>query len=62
MFFTFIKMTIYFLILRFLVFDVYSLYLSSKGHYCANLYNAGSSDPCVISYSAYNLKAAANQS
>jgi hypothetical protein len=61
MYFTFIKMTIYFLLLRFFLFDLYTLYLSSFGQYCSNLYQAGSKDPCVLSISAYNLKAASNQ-
>ena len=62
MYFTFIKMTIFFLLLRFFVFDLYTLYISSFGQYCANLYQAKSKDPCLLAFSAYNLKAAANQS
>lgn len=35
MYFTFIKMAIIYLILRFIVFDLYNILMSSKGGYCA---------------------------
>lgn len=34
MYFTFIKMAIFYLIIRFLVFDVYTILVSSNGNYC----------------------------
>ena len=61
MYFVFIKMMIAFLILRFLIFDIYTLMVSVTGSYCANLLASGSSKYCVIVMSAYNLKAAKDQ-
>lgn len=61
MYFVFIKMMIAFLILRFLIFDIYTMVVSINGNYCANLFSSGSSKFCVIVMSAYNLKAAKDQ-
>jgi hypothetical protein len=61
MYFLFIKMSIGFLLLRLLIFDIYSLYASTLGKYCEQLIAQGSTDLCVVTTSIYNLKAAENQ-
>ena len=61
MYFTFIKMAIIFLAFRFLIVDIYTAFISFYGNFCSNLLNAGGKHLCVITVSAYNLKAASNQ-
>ena len=62
MYFTFIKMAIVFLILRFL-FDLYIIiFASSSGKFCSNISTSYSYQPCAIQISAYNFKSASNQS
>ena len=62
MYFAFVKMVIIFLLFRLLIFDMYTTSLSVSGNYCSNLYAAHAKHLCSISFSAYNLKAASNQS
>ncbi len=59
MYFTFIKMAIFYLIIRFLVFDVYTILVSSNGNYCEG--KAVTAEPCAYTVSGFNLKANENQ-
>ncbi len=59
MYFTFIKMAIIYLILRFLVFDLFNIMKSIDGGYCAEV--SSSDDPCAYFRSGYNLKSAKDQ-
>ena len=60
LYFIFIKMVIFFLILKFLIVDAYTLYSSLHGNYCAN-YHTSTGKICAYTMSGYNLKAAADQ-
>jgi hypothetical protein len=62
MYFCFIKMVIVFLLLRFLVFDIYNIIVSNYGSYCSNYQLTHTTQQCVTVMSGYNLKAAADQS
>ena len=62
MYFTFIKMVIAYLTIRFLIFDIYNILASMNGEYCSNLMASGSQDLCDRTISGYNLKSAANTS
>ena len=59
MYFTFIKMATVYLLIRFLVFDIYNILASKDGHYCASL--IGSKEACAYTISGYNLKSAQDQ-
>lgn len=59
MYFTFIKMAIIYLILRFLVFDLFNIMKSIDGGYCAEV--SSSDEPCAYFRSGYNLKSAKDQ-
>jgi hypothetical protein len=61
LYFIFIKMVICFLLLRLVVFDAYSLYVSSRGQYCAMREAARAKPFCVWTLSGYNLKSAYDQ-
>lgn len=52
MYFTFIKMAIYYLIIRFLVFDVYNIMVSKAGKFCSQ----ATTEPCMFPISGFNLK------
>lgn len=56
LYFSFIKRIIGYFVLRFLVFDLYNLYISMYGDYCSNILKSSSTDLCTITYSGYNLK------
>jgi hypothetical protein len=55
-------MVIFYLMLRFLVFDAYNLYSSSYGQYCPELAAERVQNQCIYSLSGFNLKSSANQS
>lgn len=56
LYFSFIKTVTWYLLIRFIVFDLYNMYLSMYGNYCSSLNKAQSSDLCSITLSGYNLK------
>lgn len=56
LYFSFIKMVTWYMLIRFIVFDLYNLYLSVFGEYCAKLNRSHSTDLCSITSSGYNLK------
>ena len=56
LYFILVRVIIFYLILKFLVFDAYTFYASMSGKYCSI------NGPCLTTYSGYNLKSAANQS
>lgn len=56
MYFSFIKMVIKYLIMRFIVFDIYNIYISMYGDYCSNILKNQTSDLCTMPFSGYNLK------
>lgn len=62
MYFTFIKMAIVYLIIRFLIVDIYTIIKSLNGDYCSTLASSGTGETCSYMVSGYNLKHPANQS
>ena len=61
LYFIFIKAAIFYLILKLLVMDAYTLYSSMKGQYCTHLHAANPKNLCAYTMSGYNLKSAADQ-
>ena len=59
LYFTFIKTSILYLLLRVLVVDIYTAYVSQGGHYCET--KLSSNEPCAYTFSGFNLKSAADQ-
>jgi hypothetical protein len=57
----FIKMVVFYLIMRVLIIDVYAIYVSLNGSFCANYAATHTTETCVTILSAYNLKATADQ-
>lgn len=60
LYFIFIKMVVFYVILKFVIIDAYTLYASMHGTYCAN-YLTSTGKICAYTMSGYNLKAAADQ-
>jgi uncharacterized protein YegP (UPF0339 family) len=61
LYFIFVKMVIYYLILKVLIFDAFTIYASSKGSFCTNYHAANPNKICAYTLSGYNLKSAADQ-
>ena len=61
LYFIFVKMVIFFLILKMLLIDAYTLYASMNGGYCSQLLST-QHKTCSYTMSGYNLKSAADQS
>ncbi len=61
-YFIFIKMLIYYLVFRFLFFDVWVIFFSQYGDYCSNLYHTltNPADYCDTVTSGFNLTASGN--
>eukprot|EP00178_Gracilaria_changii_P008793 TRINITY_DN26328_c0_g2_i1.p1 TRINITY_DN26328_c0_g2~~TRINITY_DN26328_c0_g2_i1.p1 ORF type:complete len:175 (+),score=10.79 TRINITY_DN26328_c0_g2_i1:376-900(+) len=57
----FVKMVIYYLILKLLFFDAFVSYASTKGSFCTNYAAANVGKACAYTISGYNLKGAASQ-
>lgn len=55
-YFRFIRMVIYYLLLKFLILDLYTIYWSMYGSYCSNLFKSKSTDLCLFTISGVNLK------
>ena len=55
-------MVIYYLILKMLIFDAFTVYASSTGSFCNNYHTANPSKTCAYTLSGYNLKSASDQS
>ena len=53
----FYQMILVYLLLRFVIFDIATIVMSRSNNHCANLTN----DPCIITYSGYNLKSDQDQ-
>ena len=62
MYFKFVKVAIYYLVLRFVLLDLYTIYSSVYGSYCANMFRNGNSDICTFTVSMINLKTMEDQS
>ena len=66
LYFTLIKVIIFYLVLKFLVVDAYIIYASLNGSYCPNLATLHKTNSvikvCSMTYSGYNLNSASNQS
>jgi len=60
-YFRFIKIAIFYLILRFLILDAYTIYWSLYGSYCANLHHENYTDLCLLTISGVNLKTLQDQ-
>lgn len=56
LYFSFIKTVTWYLLIRFILFDLYNMYMSMYGDYCSSLKSDKSSDLCSITVSGYNLK------
>jgi len=61
MYFKFIKVVIYFLILKFLIIDVYATFIGVSGTYCSELQKRGETDLCIFTASFVNLKTIEDQ-
>ena len=61
MYFKFIKVVIYFLLLRFLIIDLYTIFIGAGGAYCSQLQRQGSTDLCIFTASFANLKTSEDQ-
>lgn len=61
-YFTFIKLLIYYLVLRLIFFDVWVIFFSQYGDYCSNLYHntVSPTDYCDTLTSGFNLTAFGN--
>ena len=61
MYFTFIKMVLFYLLIRLIVFDILNYILSASGQFCSKeaLLTAGGTDKCAatsfLNMSGYNL-------
>jgi hypothetical protein len=60
-YFSFVKMVILLLAVRFLMFDAYVFFSSIYGNYCVHLYETNAKYLCSTTLSGYNLKSASNQ-
>ena len=61
MYFKFVKIVIYHLVLRFFMLDLYTIYSSIYGNYCADVFRTGSTDICTFTVSLINLKTVQDQ-
>jgi len=61
MYFTFVKMVILYLALRFLIADLFTIIVSTGGSYCANYNSLNPNNPCTFTVSGYNLKSSSSQ-
>ena len=61
MYFTFAKMAIFYLLLRFLLVDLFTIIVSINGGYCATFAVANVNSPCTFTVSGYNLKSVSGQ-
>ena len=61
MYFMFAKIAIIYLVLRFLLVDVYCLIVSANGHFCANYALTHTSQLCSFFLSGFNLKSVSDQ-
>lgn len=61
LYFIFVKMVIYYLIMKVLIFDAFTVYASSKGSFCSSYHAANPTKICAYTLSGYNLKSAADQ-
>jgi hypothetical protein len=61
LYFLFVKMCIFYLLLKMLVFDAYTAFMSSQGQYCANLHAANPTQTCAYTVSGYNLNSSVDQ-
>lgn len=62
LYFIFVKMVIFYLIMKMIVVDAWTLYSSLHGQMCANMLKLKPPQTCAYTMSGYNLAAAANQS
>ena len=60
LYFIFIKMVIFYITIKFLIVDAFTIYAGMQGSYCTNL-AAHSAHKCAYTISGYNLKAIADQ-
>lgn len=61
LYFTFIKMITIFLLMRFLIFDIVTIYLGVNGHFCSNQFSMNAKDLCTVQVSGYNLNSVEDQ-
>ena len=61
MYFTFAKMVIIFLVIRFLVVDIYNVAASAGGHFCSQYALSHTKELCALTLSGYNLKSVQDQ-
>jgi hypothetical protein len=61
MYFTFVKMVVLYLALRFFIVDLFTIIVSIGGGYCTAYAAAHVNNPCAFTISGYNLKTAADQ-
>ena len=61
MYFMFAKIAIFYLIMRFLIVDVYSLIVSTRGHFCANYALTHTTELCTFFISGFNMKSVKDQ-
>ena len=61
LYFIFVKMVIYYLILKVLIFDAFTIYASSTGSFCTQYQAVNPTKTCSYTLSGYNLKSAADQ-
>ena len=62
MYFTFIKMVIVYLLVRFFIVDIFELIASIQGNFCSSMFEAQKKNLCSTTLSGWNLKSTANTS